>query len=199
MADDSVRHINAFIGDEAQHVGQYHKQVPDCTSQPTGTEHNNMSQFKVGDKVKIISLSADVNQSKLGLTGTIVRDNHAGFGRYQLDTPGIEEWSFKDNNLQLIKEKNSMTKYYRVIKDHPAYELNAILTNEADGTAYSAISDVFVREITGVQPGWLEGAELVENQPEWFERIYPIGKLNKMLFGDKKQAQAAAAAMYQGE
>lgn len=99
-----------------------------------------------------------------------------------------------------------MTRYYRVIKEHPTWEIGAILkqkdqANENDIRNYTAISDVWDKELgKGVDvSGWWEGGTLVENQTEWFERVYPIGEVSKMLFGNKKQAQAAAAALYKGD
>ena len=38
-----------------------------------------------------------------------------------------------------------------------------------------------------------------EGNKEFFERVYPIGKLEKMVFGDKRQAQAAAAALHKAK
>lgn len=91
-----------------------------------------------------------------------------------------------------------MTKYYRIIKDHPTWETGSIISNEEDSEQYRPVDEVFVKDIEGITGSWYEGNALVENQPEWFERVYPIGALEKMVFGNKKQAQAAAAALYKG-
>lgn len=93
-----------------------------------------------------------------------------------------------------------MTKYYRVVKDHPLWDEGAILSNVDSSSYYAPISDVWTKDLGGNEDfsTYREGEKLVMNQPEWFQQVYPIGKLEKMVFGDKKQAQAAASALYKG-
>lgn len=89
--------------------------------------------------------------------------------------------------------------YYRVLKETPLWEEGAIIENNGEGGGYRPIDSVFVKDVKGIDDSWYEGDDAVENQPDWFERVYPIGKLNKTAFGTKKQAQAAAAALYEGD
>lgn len=91
-----------------------------------------------------------------------------------------------------------MTKYYRALRETPLWEEGAIISNKDCNDRYKAVDGVWLKEIEGIDESWYEGAAPVENQPEWFERVYPIGKLEKMVFGNKKQAKAAAAALYKG-
>lgn len=76
-----------------------------------------------------------------------------------------------------------MTKYYRVIKDHPCWETGAILSNkdnERDG--YSPIEDIWMK--IAKTDDYVDGKELVENQPEFYERVYK-DSLDKALFYTK--------------
>lgn len=94
-----------------------------------------------------------------------------------------------------------MTKFYRVIKDYTLWEVGAIVSNQNTEAEYHAVDAVFAKELDNgkTTEGYYECSAVVENCKEFFERVYPIGELKKMLFGNKKQAQAAAAALYKGE
>lgn len=85
-----------------------------------------------------------------------------------------------------------MSKYYRVIKEHPVWELGAILHYDDD--EYAPISDVWNKfdEFEGL----CENVRVVELSPDYFERVYPIGDLKKRIFGNRTQAKAAADAMF---
>lgn len=91
-----------------------------------------------------------------------------------------------------------MKKFYRVLKETALWEKGAIISG-GDGDSYRPVDPVFVKDIDGVNESWNEGAAAVENQPEWFERVYEMHGLKKMAYGTKKQAQAAAAALYEGD
>ena len=90
-----------------------------------------------------------------------------------------------------------MTKYYKVIKDHPLFEVGAIVYNEDDTSQYVPINRVWYKELRNINmDDFYECQNIVENSKDFFEEVYPIGNLKKMMFGNKKQAQAAAAALY---
>lgn len=88
------------------------------------------------------------------------------------------------------------TKYYRVVKEHPAWEIGAVLVSEEAKKRYSPLNDIWDKHESS--NGWVEGAELVEVS-DWFERVYPIGKLEKMVFGTKEQARKAIESFYKGK
>lgn len=91
-----------------------------------------------------------------------------------------------------------MTKYYRVIKTVPGFDVGAILKC-VDGSSYKAINDIWDR-FDGASNGPImrESIELEANG-EFFLRVYPIGDPEKGVFGTKEQAQQAANALYQGD
>lgn len=88
-----------------------------------------------------------------------------------------------------------MTKYYRVIKTVPGFDVGAIL--KSDGSSYKAINDIFDR-FEGASDGLIKGQAVEQDtNSEFFIRVYPIG--DKGMFGTKEQAQAAENALYQGD
>lgn len=89
-----------------------------------------------------------------------------------------------------------MSKHYRIIKDHPLWDVGAIL--EKQDEAYRAISDIWTKELPSAEDhsNWTEGASLVENQPEWFERVYEISVLDKAKYLTKDAAKKAHEMLY---
>lgn len=89
-----------------------------------------------------------------------------------------------------------MTKYYRVKKTTFMWDEGAILSSEGNG--YRPIEDLWNH--VELDTEYITD-HIIENpiNKDFFERVYPIGKLEKMVFGNKKQAQAAAAALYKGD
>lgn len=77
-----------------------------------------------------------------------------------------------------------MTKYYRIIKDHPCWEVGAIIRKDSDESSYSAIEDIW-NKIEETE-NYADGEEMVENQPEFYERVYK-DQLDKSIFYTKDQ------------
>lgn len=94
-----------------------------------------------------------------------------------------------------------MAKFYRVKQTNFLWDEGAIIErNEKLGLngGYYAIDDLWDRVDLGdeyISAGIIEAPE----NAKFFERVYPLGALEKKLFGTKKQAQAAAAALYKGD
>ena len=80
-----------------------------------------------------------------------------------------------------------MTKYYRVIKDNPLWEVGAIVSNEQDDSQYLPIEDVWDKFED--QTEYLS-APCVEQSPKFFERVYK-SKGEKMLFVTAKTFKKA--------
>lgn len=90
-----------------------------------------------------------------------------------------------------------MTKYYRVVKTVPGFDVGAILKGE--GSGYKATSDIWDR-FDGASDGVIKSESVeLEINSEFFLRVYPIGNPDKGVFGTKEQAQQAADAAYQGD
>lgn len=90
-----------------------------------------------------------------------------------------------------------MAKFYKVIKDHPMWEVGTILSNERESGHYSPISELYVKDIEGVSDSWCEGSKLIENQPEWFEKVYKVTVLKQAKYLTKELAKKAHEELYQ--
>ncbi len=82
-----------------------------------------------------------------------------------------------------------MNKYYRVKKDTFMWEEGAILKNGTFGTngGYTAVEDIWE---TVKLNGEYISATIIENNPEWFERVY-TDNIEKMIFKTKDQLKEA--------
>lgn len=89
-----------------------------------------------------------------------------------------------------------MARYYKVIKDHPMWEIGAIISNKDDSRDYRPISDLFVKDINGVTEKWYEGSALVENQSEWFERVYEHKVVGAVKYLSKEVARQLIKDQY---
>lgn len=90
-------------------------------------------------------------------------------------------------------------RYYRVIKDHPLWDVGAILSNEDNSDNYRPISDIFTKEldVKGQSfESWTEGRELVENQPEFFERVHKVNVLKQAKYVTKTEARKLHDKLY---
>ena len=94
-----------------------------------------------------------------------------------------------------------MSKYYRVKQTNFMWDEGAILEHShqhGNSGGYQPIEDLWNHVDLGTE---YISAHIIEDEgnSEFFERVYPLGKLEQRLFGNKKQAQAAAAALYKGD
>ena len=97
--------------------------------------------------------------------------------------------------------RKQMSKFYRVKQTNFMWEEGAILEHDEDTGSdggYRPIEDLWDHVELGTE--YISG-HIIEDEgnAEFFERVYPLGSLEKKLFGTKKQAQAAAAALYKGD
>lgn len=77
-------------------------------------------------------------------------------------------------------------KYYRALQDSFLWHKGAILKNDGDG--YRPISDLWdTTEHNGEE---YITARIVENNPEWFERVYEISVLGKAKYLTREAARA---------
>jgi hypothetical protein len=82
--------------------------------------------------------------------------------------------------------KKIMDKFYRVKKDTYFWTAGAILKLNSNGK-YEAVDDIWNVDGNEVfnkcmNSGICEKAELVENAPDWFERVYKVSSLRGMSY-----------------
>ena len=80
-----------------------------------------------------------------------------------------------------------MEKFYRLLKDIWCLKAGAILGTKDGSRGYFPISDVWNVEgndafTKSLESGWCEKEGLVENSPEWFERVYKVSSLKGMAY-----------------
>lgn len=82
------------------------------------------------------------------------------------------------------KKENKNMKYYRVIQDTPAWLKGAIL--KQDGETYEPISDLWNTDAHDKKASdvidYSEMDYIIENSPEWFERVHEVSVLGKMQY-----------------
>ncbi len=90
-------------------------------------------------------------------------------------------------------------KYYRVIKDTFMWEAGAILkfdSSQGSKGGYEAISDIW--DATTLYGEYISKS-IIEENPDWFERVYEINVLGKVSFATKEVAKATAAKLFKGK
>jgi hypothetical protein len=147
--------------------------------------------YKIGDRVRIIK---DDNGSrehigKIETVTAVSTDDHYPY------TLASDDNHWADYELELVKEESVAEKYYKVIKDTPAWKKGAILKQDADGD-YRAINDLWdAIEDLG---SYHETGRVVEHS-SFYERVYAMGKAQKMLFVSREKAQEMASKFFTGE
>lgn len=66
-------------------------------------------------------------------------------------------------------------KYYRLKKDSPSLKEGAILSNQFPGGDYNPIDDLW-DSVTFTEVGTCFAREGIENNPDWYERVYKDAK-----------------------
>lgn len=162
-----------------------------------GGSVRNEKAFKVGDEVEVV-YNDNGSDDYVGDTGKIadVRKHD----KYPYRIANQSTW-FSAEELKLVRSKSmgkSTGKYYRVVQDTFIWkkgailEFNASLGNEG---GYEAINDLW--DACDLNGEWIT-SNIIES-PEnvaYFERVYNVGKQDKMVFATKAKAQELANSMF---
>ncbi len=90
-----------------------------------------------------------------------------------------------------------MEKFYKVLKDNFLWSKGAILKQdkntgrEAKCYGYQTISDVW--DTTDHNDNEYISGAIIENNPEWFVRVYPINLVSKTVYKLKEEAKTLMA------
>jgi hypothetical protein len=140
-----------------------------------------------------VSSTTTINNGLAYTTGS-----YAGYTTvtYGTGSYGImpQQWVADGNFNNSIEEKKPMVKYYKVVKDHPVYEIGCIL--EKSGDFYRPVTPEFTKDFparTVDSEAWGEDVILVEDS-DWFERVYKVDSKESISYLSKADAQAAATA-----
>ena len=82
-------------------------------------------------------------------------------------------------------------RYYKIIKDHPLWINDAIISdNRTENNNYYPIDEIFYKDVPNIPniETWYEGKEIVENSPEFFERVYKVEDSKNIFYETKEKA-----------
>ena len=141
--------------------------------------------FKIGDRVRSIFT---------GQRGTITNSvwGYSNFWDVTYDGYSYSQ-QINENQLTLVDEpnkqqaNNKMEKFYSVKKDTYLFTAGAILSNKENSTQYKATDDIWHVEGNETLRKFLDGApavaaDVVENSPDWFERVYKVSSIRGMAY-----------------
>lgn len=91
-------------------------------------------------------------------------------------------------------------KFYRVKKDTFLWHEGAVLqrNDQGDDGGYSPISDLWNTEANDEVNEYISASN-IENNPEWFERVYEASKFGKLVYVSKEQAKKVAGQFFAGK
>lgn len=91
------------------------------------------------------------------------------------------------------KETETMKKYYRAKQDSFLWVKGAILVSYKElGScmeSYRPVDDTDIWDTTEFNGEECISAPIVEKNPDWFERVYPVNLLSKIVYKLKAEAQ----------
>ncbi len=159
-----------------------------------GTSYEKANSFKEGDRIR---MRVDCGSSPVaGQEGPLTRvDGVLAFRNFTGDTCTCQ------SRWELIKNKStdmSSGKFYRVIKDHPLWDVGAIVKKNEGSEEYQAIDDLFAKEYLEPDSDYTESDTVVEKSG-WFERVYPVNLLTKTVYKLKAEAKEMMEKEYAGK
>lgn len=155
--------------------------------------------FKSGDKVELVEVDYRYS-NEVGDVGVVISVNDAEATLYvKVEGRGYYTWH-QEYTKKVKGESDMSVKYYRNLKDNFLWLEGAILSDENEADGYQPINDLWDKtEKNGSEYISRRIVEAEENK-DCFERVYPIGDIKKMLFGNKAAARAAVnAGAYKAE
>lgn len=78
-----------------------------------------------------------------------------------------------------------MTKFYRVKKDNFLWKEGAILKQDESESGYEPVTDIW--NVLENQTEYIT-SRVIENNSEWFERVYEVNGLTKAIYLAKDKA-----------
>lgn len=78
-----------------------------------------------------------------------------------------------------------MEKFYRVIKENFLWEVGAILKANNDG-GFVPVDDIFVKVDNTRE---YISTKIIENSPEYFERVYKVDLVSKVVYKLREEAK----------
>lgn len=83
-------------------------------------------------------------------------------------------------------------RYYQVVKENFLWEIGAILKPREDRPGYGPINDLYKKH----ENNEFVSSVIVENCPEYFERVYKVDLLTQVVYETKEKARKLMEAKY---
>ena len=87
-----------------------------------------------------------------------------------------------------------MSKFYRNLKDNFLWQEGAILEEVSDGSGYAPTDDLW--DTTDDNDSEYISSKIVENNPEYFERVYKVSVLKQVKYLNKADAKKVKNEIY---
>lgn len=87
-----------------------------------------------------------------------------------------------------------MTKFYWVLQDNFLWEKGAILQREDGDNGYRPVSGIW--DTTEYNENEYISPRIIENNPTWFERVYEVNLLTKVVYETKEEAKRLLSKQY---
>ncbi len=91
----------------------------------------------------------------------------------------------------------STKKHYRVKRDNFLWQVGAILENCANNGSYMPLDKTDIWNVTEYNGGECISSRIIENNPEYFERVYAVNLLTKTVYKLKAEAAELMAKSYE--
>ena len=87
-----------------------------------------------------------------------------------------------------------MSKFYKVIKENFLWDTGAILEKSKSDNGYKSIDEIY-NKFENHNDEYIS-TSIIENCPEYFERVYPVNLVTKTVYKIKEQAKAMLEKAY---
>lgn len=110
--------------------------------------------------------------------------------------PALEggEWCVRTVLKPNVKKKTNIMKYYKVIKDNFLWETGGIIKSNSDGSGYVPVDDIYKKH----DGNEYITADIIENSPEYFTRVYKVDLVTRVVFEVKDKAKELMTKQYSG-
>jgi len=86
-----------------------------------------------------------------------------------------------------------MNKFYKVVKENFLWEIGAVLKQTNDEKGYIPINDIYKKIEDSKE---YISKNIIENCPEYFQRVYAVNLISKIVYKLKKEAKELIDKQY---
>ena len=147
--------------------------------------------MKIGDKVRSLYHGQNgiiIEGPLYGYVGTVWKVSFEG--RYPENCNESQLMLVAEPNKQ--QENKKMEKFYKVMQDTYLFKKGAVLSNKDNSSQFKATHDIWNVEGNDILNKFMSGepgiaSDIVENSPEWFQRVYSKKSLTGIYYVTKEK------------